>query len=165
MRRIWSLVLATIVAACSQNPTPTPAPSPAANVPCGPSEVFVRHDHAHLTIVVRGQLRPVPANIGITATQICWLHTHDASGVIHIEAGDDRTLTLGDFFALWRRPLSQTMLGGERAGTGETIQTTVNQQVFAGSPETIVLTERQDIVLQLGPPFVQIPPYVWPEGY
>ena len=125
----------------------------------------MRHEHAHLTIVIRGQLRPVPANIGITATQICWLHTHDASGTIHIEAGDQRTFTLGDFFALWRQPLSQTVLEGERAGSGETIQTLVNQQTYAGSPETIVLTERQDIVLQLGPPLLQIPPYIWPPGY
>jgi hypothetical protein len=41
----------------------------------------------------------------------------------------------------------------------------VNQQAYAGSPETIVLSDLQDIVLQLGPPFVQIPPYVWPSGY
>ena len=157
------LVLATFIAGCSVPLIPTP--SPAANVPCGPSEVFIRHEHAHLTIVIRGQLRPVPAFIGITATQICWLHTHDTSGIIHIEAGDTRTLTLGDFFAVWRQPLRGTVLDGERAGNGEAIQATVNQQPYAGSPETIVLSEHEDIVLELGPPFLQIPPYVWPPGY
>jgi hypothetical protein len=163
VRRVIALVLATVIGACSPNATPTPPP--AATIPCGPSEVLTRHEHAHLTIVVRGQLRTVPANIGITATQICWLHTHDTSGIIHIEAGDQRTFTLGDFFALWRQPLSQTDLDGERAGSGETIQTTVNQQTYAGSPETIVLTDHQDIVLQLGPPLLQIPPYIWPPAY
>jgi hypothetical protein len=163
VRRVFALVLAALIAACSENVSPTPPP--AANVPCGPSEVFIRHEHAHLTIVIRGQLRPVPAFIGITATQICWLHTHDTSGIIHIEAGDNRTLTLADFFAAWRQPLSGTVLDGERAGNGEAIQATVNQQPYAGSPETIVLTEHQDIVLELGPPFLQIPPYVWPPGY
>jgi hypothetical protein len=163
VRHILALVLATVMGACSPNVTPTPPP--AANVPCGPSEVFVRHEHAHLTIVLRGQLRPVPANIGISATQICWLHTHDTSGIIHIEAGDARTLTLGDFFGVWRQLLGRTVLDGERAGNGETIQTTMNQQTYAGSPETIVLSEHEDIVLQLGPPFVQVAPYVWPPGF
>ena len=115
-------VIVFLIAGCSATPSPTSTPTstPRASVPCGPSEVFARHEHAHLTIVVRGQLRPVPANIGITATQICWLHTHDATGIIHIEANDPRTLTLGDFFAVWRQPLSATVIGGERAGSGET---------------------------------------------
>ena len=159
-------VIAFLIAGCSATPSPTSTPTstPRASVPCGPSEVFARHEHVHLTIVVRGQLRPVPANIGITATQICWLHTHDATGIIHIEATDPRTLTLGDFFAVWRQPLSATVIGGERAGSGETVQATVNQQINSGPPEAIVLSERKDIVLQLGPPFLQIPPYVWPSG-
>src|SRR5207237_791999 len=86
--------------------TGPPTPSPASNVPCGPSEVFIRHEHAHLTILIRGQIKTVPAFVGITATSICWLHTHDTSGIIHIEAGDNRALTLGDFFAVWRQRLS-----------------------------------------------------------
>ena len=163
MRIVAAALLAVAIAGCTQSGTPTPAPT--STVPCGPSEVFVRHEHAHLTIVIRGQLRSVPAFIGITATQICWLHTHDTSGIIHIEAGDNRTLTLGDFFAVWRQPLSQTVLDGERAGAGETTQATVNQQAYAGSPETIVLRDHEDIVLQLGPPFLGLQPYVWPPGY
>jgi hypothetical protein len=156
-------IAALVVAGCSQPAaSPTPAPS---NVPCGPSEVFTRHEHAHLAITIRGQLRTVPAFIGISATQICWLHTHDTSGIIHIEAGDARTLTLGDFFAVWRQPLSATAIAGERVGGGESLQASVNQQPYTGAPETIVLTEHEDIVLELGPPLVQVPPYVWPAGY
>jgi hypothetical protein len=167
--RIAAIVLAVAIVACSPSaaptPTPIPSPPPAANVPCGPSEVFIRHDHAHLTIVIRGQPRTVPANIGISATQICWLHTHDTSGIVHIEAGDSRNFTLADFFGVWRQPLSQTGIDGDRAGSGESVQATVNQQPYTGAPETIVLKDHQDIVLELGPPFVQIPPYVWPPGY
>jgi hypothetical protein len=165
MRLVGLLVLAIALGACGLGATATPTPPPATNVPCGPSEVLTRHEHAHLTIVIRGESRPVPANIGITATQICWLHTHDASGIIHIEAGDNRTYTLVDFFGVWRQPLGQTVIDGERARSGESVQATVNQQPYAGAPETIVLKDRQDIVLELGPPFLQIPAYVWPPGY
>ena len=165
--RVWRAAAFTLVAlvvtACGQPAAPTP--SPASNVPCGPSEVFTRHDHAHLTILIRGQIKTVPAFVGITATSICWLHTHDTSGIIHVEAGDNRTLTLGDFFAVWRQPLSQTVIDGERAGNGGSVQTTVDQQTYAGAPETIVLRNHEDIVLQLGPPFLTIAPYVWPPGY
>ena len=162
MRRLL-LVLVVLLGGC--NPPATPSPSSASNVPCGPSEVLIHHEHSHLTIVVRGQLRTVPANIGITATQICWLHTHDTSGIIHVEAADNRTFTLGDFFGVWRQPLSATVLAGERAGSGEAILVTVNQQPYTAAPETIVLRDKQDIVLQLGAPNLQIPPFVWPPGY
>jgi hypothetical protein len=152
-----------MIAACG--PSASPTPSAPSNVPCGPTEVFTRHEHAHLTILIRGQIKTVPAFVGITATSICWLHTHDTSGIIHIEAGDNRTLTLGDFFAVWGQPLSRTVIDGERAGSGGSVQVTVDQQPYSGSPETIVLKNHEDIVLELGPPFPQVQPYVWPAGY
>jgi hypothetical protein len=158
-----AIVLAIVIGSCGQGAAPTPPP--ANNVPCGPSEVLTRHEHAHLTILIRGQIKTVPAFVGITATQICWLHTHDTSGIIHIEAGDDRTFTLADFFAVWRQALSQTSIDGDRVASGESIQTTVNQQPYAGAPETVVLKNHEDIVLQLGPPFLTLPPYVGPAGY
>jgi hypothetical protein len=163
MRLVGAIVLAIVVGSCGQ--AAAPSPTPPANVPCGPSEVLTRHEHAHLTILIRGQIKTVPAFIGISATQICWLHTHDTSGIIHIEAGDTRTFTLGDFFAVWRQPLSATEIAGERAGSGDSFQVTVNQQPYTGAPETIALSNREDIALQLGPPFLTLQPYVWPPGY
>ncbi len=147
-------------------PASTPSPTFGANVPCGSSERFERHAHAHLTIIIRGESRPVPANIGITATSICWLHTHDSTGIIHIEAGDARMLTLGDFFSVWRQQLSGTHIGTESVGRGETIKAFENQKPFDGAPETIVLDNKDDIVLQLGPPYPTVPPpYLWPPGF
>jgi hypothetical protein len=163
-RAIVLAVLAGMIAGCG-GPSATPSPSAASKVPCGPSEVFTRHDHVHPTILIRGQIKSVPGFVGITATSICWLHTHDTSGIIHIEAGDNRTLTLGDFFSVWGQPLSQTVIDGERAGSGESVQATVDQQPYSGPPETIVLKNHEDIVLQLGPPFSKVQPYVWPPGY
>jgi hypothetical protein len=163
MRLLGAIVLAIVIGSCGQ--AAAPSPTPPANVPCGPSEVLTRHEHAHLTILIRGQIKTVPAFVGITATQICWLHTHDTSGIIHIEAGDNRTFTLGDFFAMWRQPLSETVLAGEQVGSGETITVTVNGQAAAQPPSQVALTNREDIVLQLGPPFVELQPFVWPPRY
>lgn len=168
LTRIAALSLAAALVVACDAPVPG-GPSPTAtfpsNVPCGPSERFERHAHAHLTIVIRGQLRQVPASIGIPGSTICWLHTHDTSGIIHIEAGDDRPFTLGDFFGVWRQPLGATVVAGERLGRGETLQVTENQRPFTGAPETIVLDDLDDIVLQIGPPFPTVQAYTWPQGY
>jgi hypothetical protein len=163
VRLVGAIVLAILIGSCGQSAAPTPAP--ATNVPCGPGEVLIRHEHAHLTILIRGQIKTVPAFVGITATQICWLHTHDPSGIIHIEAGDSRAFTLGDFFAVWRQSLNATVIASERVGSGESVQATLNQQPYSGAPETIVLKNHEDIVLQLGPPFLTLQPYVWRPGY
>src|SRR5207244_11904293 len=96
-----AVFLTLVVVSCGA-PSPSPTRTAAAGVPCGPSEVFTRHDHAHLTVVVRGQLRTLPAFIGISATSICWLHTHDTNGIIQIEAGDARNTTHGAVFPVWR---------------------------------------------------------------
>ncbi len=167
MRCVVAITLAAALSGCAA-PVPsatTPSPSFGTSVPCGSNERFERHAHAHLTIVIRSELRPVPANIGISGSSICWLHTHDSSGIIHIEAGDDRAFTLGDLFSVWRQQLSTTQIGGERVGRGETIRTFENRQPFSGSPETLVLDDKDDIVLQLGPPYPTIAPYVWPPSY
>jgi hypothetical protein len=163
MRLVLAMVIAISIGACGQSAAPSA--SPASNVPCGPSEVLIRHVHAHLTILIRGQIKTVPAFIGITATQICWLHTHDTSGIIHVEAGDSRTFTLADFFAVWHQPLTETAIGGDSVANGESIQVTVNQQPYTGASSTIVLSNHEDIVLQLGPPFLTLQPFVWPPGY
>lgn len=167
MRRAIAITLAAVLTGCAAPgpPAATPTPTFGSRVLCGSSERLEHHAHAHLTIAIRGQLRPVPANIGITATSICWLHTHDTTGIIHIEAGDDRTFALGDFFDVWRQPLSGTQIGSERVGRGENIKAFENQQPTSGEPETIVLDDKDDIVLQLGPPFVTIAPYAWPPGF
>ena len=55
---------------------------------------------------------------------IAALHTHDASGIVHIESPDKRDYTLGQFFDVWGVRLSSTCLGapycnvGRQAGPG-----------------------------------------------
>jgi len=67
----------------------------------------------------------------------------------------------------WLRVREQfhSNLLGQRVASGESIQATVNQQPYTGAPESIVLKNHEDIVLELGPPFLTPQPYVWPAGY
>src|SRR3954454_23108938 len=59
----------------------------AANVPLLPQEAFETHIHTELAIEVNGVPLQVPAFIGIDqeANRIAALHTHDDSGLIHVE--------------------------------------------------------------------------------
>jgi hypothetical protein len=41
---------------------------------------------------------------------IYWLHTHDDTGVIHIESPENRTFILGKFFDIWGENLSNSQI-------------------------------------------------------
>jgi hypothetical protein len=91
--------------------------------PCLAREALALHVHPYLRIMIEGQPVQIPAAIGIRDPQFdqgialagsCFepLHTHDSSGIIHIEAPDpNREYTLGDFFAVWRATYSTIKIG------------------------------------------------------
>src|SRR5690348_4067590 len=102
----------------------TPSPSPAGSItaatgqtvdgiPCQ-EEMLQYHVHAHLAIFASGQPRTVPAQVGIPGTCLYYLHTHDDTGIVHVEAPTQRSFTLGQFFDIWGQPLSATQVGGDR---------------------------------------------------
>ena len=62
----------------------------------------VYHSHPSLTITINGASFPFPPAPG-TVDNGCLqpIHTHDATGVLHIETDQNRDYTLGDWFLLW----------------------------------------------------------------
>lgn len=116
-----------------------------------PSKTMVLHIHPHLTITFDGQPLVVPSQIGIDSS--LWkdhtldkygigmapLHTHDASGTIHVESNANRTFTLGEFLNIW----------GGLDTSSETVKATVD-----GNPVTdfkdIILKDGENINLQVG---------------
>jgi hypothetical protein len=66
---------------------------------CDSTEHFNFHYHSHLDIFINGFSYLVPGGIGIKPPDcIYWLHTHDSSGIIHIESPQNYTFKLGQFF-------------------------------------------------------------------
>lgn len=66
------------------------------------------HWHAQLAIIVAGEATPIPEGIGLLATGHLPMHTHDASGEIHMEFGGvvhHQDLTLGHLFDEWGKPI------------------------------------------------------------
>jgi hypothetical protein len=103
------------------------------------------HWHAQLSISILGTPYTVPADIGIVSTT-CYrpLHTHDASGTIHIELPGPRAVYLRDFFAIWGLPFSQTQIFNSFADVTHEIAMSVGG-VPSGAYENLILANGQDI--------------------
>lgn len=87
-------------------------PAPVINdISCDTMEHFTLHIHAHLNIFINGEGYSIPSNVGIIPNQcIYWLHTHDDTGIIHIESPENRTFILGEFFDIWGENLSNNQI-------------------------------------------------------
>lgn len=169
---LGTLVLAGVVAVLVYHaragnapvPTPTVPSIPTAaptlarridGIPCNNVNISY-HVHAHLEIDYGGKDVAVPANIGIDDnTCAYYLHTHDNSGEIHIEAPVVRKFTLGNFFDIWGQQLSRRRIGSIPMRKGQLVRTFVDGKVFAGDPRSIELRAHRLIALEIGPPFVR----------
>jgi hypothetical protein len=170
---------ATSASATSDSGTPpqsaeTEAPSPAtgwelnkqggaARIKAAGLEVLnaegsAEHFHAHLDVFVNGKAMIIPADIGFEfnaagqPTGISALHTHDESGVIHVEAPvAGKTYTVGQLLTEWG------VLDGTGPATGTAAHSpitgwsaTVNGKKRSGSISSIVLKAHDEIVLYRG---------------
>jgi hypothetical protein len=125
----------------------------------------VNHYHVHIQLMVDGHDVPVPAQIGLDSATGTFseVHTHDDTGVIHIESGDTSfRATLADVFDMWGVFLSSKCLGGYCDG----VKMWVN-----GKPSTslgqLVLQSHMAITLLEGTPpsgFKPAKSYKFPAG-
>ena len=79
----------------------------AASVPLLDAEGVATHIHTTLDVEVNGKQKTVPAFIGIdqASGKIAALHTHDSSGLIHLEsAKENDDYTLEQFLTVWGMP-------------------------------------------------------------
>jgi hypothetical protein len=106
------LIGIALVAAKSLLSSATSSSTPAIdNIQCEDIERSNFHIHAHLDIFINGMTYTVPSNIGIISGKcLYWMHTHDDSGVIHIESPVKRTFTLGQFFDIWNKKFSNNQI-------------------------------------------------------
>jgi len=85
------------------------------------SNKMLSHNHIQLNATLNGQPLVIPTNIGIKQTGVgenpllygdhtldiygmegmSPLHTHDDSGLIHVESNTVRDFTLGEFLSIW----------------------------------------------------------------
>ena len=126
-------------------------------------EGTVLHHHEHLDLFVHGRRVTVPAEVGIDerAGFLTELHTHDPSGIIHVESPVQRSFTLGQFFCEWGVKLNTHCLGRHR---GE-LAWWVNGRRMHGNPALLPLRQHQEIVIAAGRPPTTVPAsYDFPAG-
>ena len=126
----------------------------AAGLPMLSQEGTVLHIHAHLDVNVDGQPVEVPAGIGIDRSRrgISPLHTHDPTGVIHIESPVKQAFTLGEFFTEWDVTLSPNNVGGLHVGDGKALRIFVNGTQVTANPAALVINAHDEIALIYGNP-------------
>ena len=145
-------------------------------ITCQTGEELAYHIHAHLTIVVRGRSRQVPAGIGIAppyevaltpggrfvagGSCFAWLHTHAADGIIHIESPVKRIYTLGSFFDIWGQPLNHRRVGPARG----VVIAVFNGRVVTGNPREIPLLAHGQIQLDVGQALIDPEHISFPQG-
>lgn len=153
-------------------PAGTTGTRPVHGISCGATEQLAYHIHAHLAVYVDGLPRALPGGIGIPGSAdqqtaqgpiatggrcIYWLHTHTSDGVIHVESPTKRIYTLGDFFAIWRQPLSSTRV----AGASGHVSAFVDGRPWPRSPSSIPLDPHAAIQLDVGLPLIPFRGMSW----
>lgn len=104
------------------------------------------HIHAQLAIILPdGTRADVPANVGVRESCMYWLHTHDTTGKLHVEAPDETSATLADFLEIWRRTTNPTIPDAVAAGLAEI--RVMGERV--DSAASVVLTEGLGIEIEL----------------
>jgi hypothetical protein len=136
-----------------------------------PSEGNVLHIHQHLDIFNNGKHVTVPALIGIRqkgqGAEFAELHTHDTSGIIHLESERAQAFSLGQFFGVWGNYLAKNCVGG-LCSPAAPFAVYVNGKKIPESadPTRLVLEQHDEIALVYGTPPSTIPSsYSWPSGY
>ena len=139
------------------------------HVRCNFLEQSAVHYHVAVRLHFEEQTRAVPARTGIKPACLYWVHTHDRSGIVHIEApaehGKD-VFHLADLFAISRAPLDSTQVGNHLLTPDEKLTVYVEGERWNGEPGEVPFVEHQtiDVVVSRSADFVY-ESFEWPEDF
>jgi hypothetical protein len=124
----------------------------ALGLPALGSEGTALHIHQHLDVFVHGKRVTVPAQIGIdpAGSFISPLHTHDESGIIHVESPTQRSFSLGQFFDVWGVLFTRDCIGGLCTSGDNRLRVFVDGQEATGDPRRLELFSHEEIVVTYG---------------
>jgi len=115
------------------------------------------HHHIQLYIYVDGQPVTVPANIGLSNQAASPLHTHDDTGLVHVESADPNFApVLGQFMDVWGVYFTKDCLGDNCNQGNQQVRVYENGQQYTGDPTLMPLTDLTAVVIAYGTP-AQLP--------
>jgi uncharacterized C2H2 Zn-finger protein len=139
----------------SENPSSSSTSNVMSNVipgvQCEPLEGTMFHIHAHLDLFVNEKIVTIPAGIGIKPNEcLYWIHTHDTSGVIHIESPQQMRFTLSQFIEVWDNTAGISPKFGELTNDNKDLKIFVNGTEIHDTYDKIVLSSHDEIVIVSG---------------
>ncbi|WP_175016840.1 hypothetical protein [Massilia sp. YMA4] len=119
------------------------------------------HIHAHLTIIYNGETLRIPKNIGLTGCAY-ELHTHDWSGVLHVETDRQKQFTLGQFYSVWGMPLSRKNVAYLQSDEIRFFRVNNGRVAeYLDDPVLMPITAGESIIIVIGPLPPTLPRYTW----
>jgi hypothetical protein len=97
----------------------------------------------------------VPGGTGYGGIALCDkpcispLHTHDLTGILHTEAAESETNSLGQFFIEWGVALDENCVGGYCEPEAP-ISVFVDGERYEGDPADIALEDHREIAIVIG---------------
>jgi hypothetical protein len=141
------------------------------NVSCRKALSSIYHHHVHLSLFVNGVQYAISRGTGMKnpgkskfiyhADCFYFLHTHDETGIIHIEPPNGNVFGLHQYFGVWGMPLSTTNVAGYQGA----VTVFVNGTQQNVDPNTLKFHPYDEITLEVGTPVVTPPVYIFPPGY
>jgi hypothetical protein len=117
-----------------------------------PPEGTTMHEHANVQIFVHGQNERIPTDIGIdpSAGTIQSIHTHDDTGLVHLESSESREFTLGEFFGVWGVRFTPSCLGAYCNDGDNRLQVFVDGDEVTDNLQDVQLDDQTVIVVTYG---------------
>jgi hypothetical protein len=135
----------------SNNTDQLPARLAALDLPELSDTAGALHHHIELYIYVDGNPVVVPANIGLSNQAASPLHTHDDTGLVHVESADPNFQpVLGQFMDVWGPYFTSTCLGDQCNEGNKQLRVFLNGQQYVGDPTLMPLTDLTAVVITIG---------------
>jgi hypothetical protein len=116
------------------------------------AEATTVHIHMHIDVFVHGKAVTVPANVGVNTAggYLSPIHTHDDTGLIHVESPTHRVYTLGEFFDVWGVRFTPRCIGGPCDHGADRLRVFVGGKLIRRDPRLLELALHQEIVVAYG---------------
>jgi hypothetical protein len=111
------------------------------------------HIHAFLSVFINNRQITIPTNLGIDPNLrfLSPIHTHDSTGIIHIEASRPFSFTLGQLFTIWGVRFSDSQIGAYRDAGARRLAVFANGRPVR-DPVHYVVRRHDSIVVGYGTP-------------
>ena len=115
-------------------------------------EVVDQHFHVHLDVFVDGRSVTLPDDIGRNegGGYLTVIHTHDSTGIVHIEAPKGPHYNLGQVFDVWGVRFTPTCLGASCNAGDRALRVYVGGTLLHVDPRRLILSSHQEIVVTFG---------------